>query len=91
VVEPGPYNTGFNQKLVDSRFEWMKKGSLFNEEQIEKMKVESKKELRLAEFGSLSSIINAIVKAAEAKEPKLRYVAPWQFAVLVRILRIFGA
>jgi len=90
VVEPGPYKTGFNQKLTNSRFEWMEKGSIFSEEQMKKMKADTDRELRLAEFGSLSSIVKAIVKAAEAKKPKLRYVAPWQFAILVRLMRIFG-
>lgn len=91
VVEPGPYNTGFNQKLVSSQFETIEKeGSLFSRAQIEARKKASDSRLRLLEVGSTDTIVRKIVAAAEAKKPKLRYVAPWTFAVLVRVLRIFG-
>ena len=91
VVEPGPYNTGFNQKLVGSQFEHIEKeGSMFSREQIEARKKASDARLRWLEVGSTESIVRKIVAAAEASNPKLRYVAPWTFALLVRLLRIFG-
>ena len=91
VVEPGPYNTGFNQKLVASQFEFMEKeGSLFTRAQVEARKAATDKRLRLLEVGTTDSIVNKIVAAAEAKKPRLRYVAPWTFALLVRVLRILG-
>lgn len=90
VVEPGPFRTGFNQQMSDSRFEWMEKGSLFSKEQIEQMKTESNRTLRWAEAKSTASIVRKIVIAAEARKPRLRYVAPWTFALLVRVMRIFG-
>jgi short-subunit dehydrogenase len=91
VIEPGPYNTGFNQKLVNSQFEYMEKeGSLFSRAQIEARKKASDARLRWLEVGSTDSIVKKIVAAAEAKNPRLRYVAPWTFALLVRLMRIFG-
>lgn len=91
VVEPGPYNTGFNQRLVGSQFEIMEKeGSLFSRAQIEARKKAIDARLRWLEVGSTDSIVQKIVAAAEAKKPRLRYVAPWTFAVLVRLLRIVG-
>lgn len=90
VVEPGPFRTGFNQQMSDSRFEWMEKGSLFSKEQIEQMKAESNRKLSWAEAKSTDSIVRKIVAAAEARKPRLRYVAPWTFALLVRVMRIFG-
>ena len=90
VVEPGPYNTGFNQKMSESRFEWMEKGSLFSKEQIEKMRSGTARALNLAESKSTASVVKKMAAAAEADKPKLRYVAPWRFAVLVRMMRIFG-
>jgi len=90
VVEPGPFKTGFNQKLSDSRFEWMEHDSLFSTEQIIKMKTESNRMLNFAETKSTTSIVKRIVSAAEANKPRLRYVAPMHFAILVRLLRIFG-
>lgn len=76
VVEPGPFRTGFNQQMDDSRFEWMEKGSLFSKDQIAKMKRDSSRTLRWAEATSTDSIVRKIVTAAEARKPRLRYVAP---------------
>ncbi len=91
VIEPGPYNTGFNQKLLNSQFEAIEKeGSLFSQAQIEARQKASNTRLRLLEVGSTDTIVRKIVKAAEARKPRLRYVAPWTFAVLVRLMRIFG-
>jgi len=91
VVEPGPYNTGFNQKLVSAQFEYMKQeGSLFSAEQIEARKRSHDAKLRWLERGSTDSIVRKIVTAAESTRPRLRYVAPWTFAILVRVLRICG-
>ncbi|MEO1732672.1 MAG: SDR family NAD(P)-dependent oxidoreductase [Pseudomonadota bacterium] len=91
VVEPGPYNTGFNQQLMASQFEWMEKeGSLFSREQIEARKKKGDATLRWLEVGSTATVVRKIVTASEAKKPKLRYVAPWTFALLVRMMRIFG-
>lgn len=91
VVEPGPYNTGFNQKLVNSQFELMEKeGSLFSRAQVEARKKAIDARLRWLEVGSTDTIVRKIVSAAEARKPRLRYVAPWTFALLVRVLRILG-
>lgn len=91
VIEPGPYNTGFNQKLVGSQFEHMQKeGSLFSREQIEARKKTHDSRLRWLEVGSTDTIVRKIVGAAEARRPKLRYVAPWTFGLLVRLLRMGG-
>ena len=90
VVEPGPFKTGFTQQMSDSRFEWMEKGSIFSKGQIEKMKKDENSLLKLVEARSTKSIVRKITKAAEARKPRLRYVAPWTFALIVRIARIFG-
>lgn len=90
VVEPGPYATGFNQRMSETRFEWMQHGSMFSDQQIAEMKARTEKELRMSESASTASIVNKIVKAAEAARPKLRYVAPLHVAIFVRLLRILG-
>lgn len=90
VVEPGPFKTGFNQALVDSRDQSLLSGSLFTKGQFEKIKTEADKTLNLLEKKSTAPIVNKIISAAEAKRPRLRYVAPWHVAVLVRLLRILG-
>lgn len=91
VVEPGAYHTGFNQRLSDSRFEWMRQGSIFSESQIEEMKTDADRSFRWTESKSTASIVKKIVAASEAKAPRLRYVAPFSTAIAVRLLRILGA
>lgn len=90
VVEPGAFHTGFNQRLWNSRFEWMDVRSIFSKGQIETMKADAAKTLRWIEAKSTASIVNKVVSAAEAKNPRLHYVAPWYAAFVVRLLRIFG-
>lgn len=90
VVEPGPFKTGFNQQMNNSRFEWMKKQSLFSREQVVTLEAAATRELRWAETGSTKPVVRKIVAAAEASRPRLRYVAPWHAALLVRLMRIFG-
>lgn len=90
VVEPGAYRTGFNQRLSDSRFAWMRNGSIFSDAQIAKMKRDADRTFRWTESKSTASIVKKIVAAAEAKSPRLRYVAPWTTALGVRLLRILG-
>ncbi|WP_375568887.1 SDR family NAD(P)-dependent oxidoreductase [Seohaeicola saemankumensis] len=91
VIEPGAFHTGFNQRLWSSRFEWMDNSSIFSASQIETMKSDSTRTLRWIEAKSTVSIVNKIVSASEAKTPRLRYVAPWYMAIVVRLLRILGA
>jgi len=90
VVEPGAYHTGFNQRLSDSRFEWMQHGSIFSQAQITQMKTDADRSFRWTEAKSTASIIKKIVSASEARRPRRRYVAPWPTALAVRLLRIFG-
>jgi hypothetical protein len=77
--------------MVNSQFEFMEKeGSLFSRAQVESRKKAIDARLRWLEVGSTDTIVRKIVTAAEARKPRLRYVAPWTFALLVRLLRIFG-
>jgi hypothetical protein len=68
----------------------MEKESLFSTQQIAAMRIKSDKELKTIQSKSTSSIVNKIVTATEAENPKLRYVAPLLFAIVVRLQRIFG-
>lgn len=90
IVEPGPYATGFNQRMSESRFVWMEKESLFSKKQIEKLRLDAEREFRMTETKSNDTIVNKIVAATEANKPKLRYVAPWWIALYVRLLRALG-
>ena len=46
--------------------------------------------LKMTEVKSTVPVVKKIVCAAEARKPRLRYVAPLHFTIMVRLLRIFG-
>ena len=89
VVEPGAYHTGFNQKMMQKKFEWMDQNSYFFTYR-DGLKKKEERQFALAESSDLTSIVNKIVEAAEADTPRLRYSAPWWQSLGVRILRGFG-
>lgn len=89
LVEPGPYRTGFNQRLANSKYAWMEKASYFKD-RIATMKRSEKRMLDLGELRSTRSVVRRIVRASESARPKLRYVSPWYVALGVRVARALG-
>ena len=78
LVEPGAYHTGFNQRNIAKKYEWMDESSIFHPI-IDKIKKEEATTFKIMESNSNKSIVSKIVKASEARKPKLRYAAPaWQ-------------
>jgi short-subunit dehydrogenase len=89
IVELGGYHTGFNQKNIARKYEWMGENSYFNEI-IEDIRGQEERFFSRAELNSTKTAVDAIVKAVEARKPKLRYVAPWWQGAFVQLGRIFG-
>ncbi len=89
VIEPGSYHTGYNQAMMAKKYEWMGPSSYFWNV-IDKIKKMEAFVFKATEYNSLDSIVNKIVKAVEAKNPRLRYIAPWWEGVLVQLGRIMG-
>ncbi|MGZ3863072.1 MAG: SDR family NAD(P)-dependent oxidoreductase [Bacteroidia bacterium] len=89
LIEPGAYHTGFNQKNIAKKYEWMNNRSVFYPI-IPQIKAEEEKQFKLTESKSTASIVAKIVKAAESNRPGLRYSAPWWQAFGVQLLRITG-
>lgn len=89
VIEPGAIHTGFNQAMTNSKYEWMGKTSYFAH-QAEAMKKQERRTFDWLEAKYTDAIVQAIVKASEARRPRLRYVAPWIQGLGVRLARIFG-
>jgi short-subunit dehydrogenase len=83
LIEPGPYNTGFNQSIMGNKFAWMEKDSYFADH-VERLKVDDAAALKEMETDDLSSIIDKIVIAAEADKPDLRYFAPESWLEMVK-------
>lgn len=89
IIEPGAYHTGFNQKNISKKYNWMNENSFFHPI-IDRLKATEEKQFKLLESASTSSIVGKIAKAAEARKPRLRYSAPWWQAFGAQILRVFG-
>ena len=89
LIEPGAIHTGFNQAMTNSKYAWMGPSSYFAH-QAERIKQQERTTFKWLEAKSTKSIVNQIIKAAEADRPKLRYVAPWIQGFGVRLARIFG-
>lgn len=89
LVEPGAYHTGFNQRNIAKQFVWMDEKSYFFSIK-EVLKKEQEKQFKMIEVQSTESMVKQIVKACEAKKPKLRYTAPWWQALGVQLLRMVG-
>jgi short-subunit dehydrogenase len=88
IINPGGYNTGFNEMFMAHKYEWMDAHSLYKDHMAYVRQEEErviKRELR-----STSSIAKQVVKAVEAQRPKRRYVAPrWEW-VFLPIFRRFS-
>jgi hypothetical protein len=91
------FNALFEDYRKNNRVEYLVKEkiripyvSVMTKEQKEKMQAEEKRTFSFLEAKSTDSVVAAIVKACEAKRPRLRYVAPWIQGFGVRMARIFG-
>ncbi len=89
LIEPGAIHTGFNQAMSDSKYSWMQTGSYFAA-QASRMRQQEARSFKLLEARSTDSVVAQIVKAAQARRPRLRYVAPWIQGAAVRLARILG-
>lgn len=89
LIEPGAIHTGFNQAMNDTKYTWMDAHSYFWSLR-ERLKREEKRSFALLEARNTKSIVAQMVKATEARRPRLRYVAPHFQGWMVRLARILG-
>jgi len=85
MVNPGGYNTDFNQKNIGKKYEWID-GSVLYKDHMDVIKKAEDMIIR-SELKDTASIARQIVRAVEDKRPRRRYVAPlWQWW-LIPLLR----
>jgi len=88
IVNPGTYNTGFNEWFMQRKYEWMTAQSLYKDHMAYVRQEEER--IIKRELQSTASIAKQVVKAVEAQRPKRRYVAPkWEWVALP-LFRRFG-
>jgi len=88
IVNPGTYNTGFNEWFMQRKYEWMTAQSLYKDHMAYVRQEEER--IIKRELQSTASIAKQVVKAVEAQRPKRRYVAPKCEWVALPLFRRFG-
>ena len=75
LIEPGLYHTGFNQVMLENKYDWMNIDSYF-ESIIEDIRNREDIYFNLLEKKKMNSIVKQIVKAIESNDNKFIYSAP---------------
>ena len=88
LIEPGMYHTGFNQVMLENKYDWMKEKSYFKNE-IEYIKKRENLFFGLLEKNKLNSIVNKMVKAVEKENPRFIYRAPIFQVIGAKLYQIF--
>ncbi len=88
IIEPGAYYTEFNQLMLENKYPWMSKKSIFKN----KLKSIYRKErikFSLLEKKHLSSIVPCYLHAIYDKRPKRIYRAPFFQSLCTKIYLLF--
>lgn len=88
IIEPGAYATGFNEKMHAKKYEWLKEDSAYHKHR-KYIRFFEQSNFRL-QSSNTPRIAHQVVRAAEARRPRARYVAPWWQGAGVRLLRMLG-
>ncbi|MEK7146330.1 MAG: SDR family NAD(P)-dependent oxidoreductase, partial [Patescibacteria group bacterium] len=73
LIEPGLIYTGFNERMADTKYEWLSAESLYKKN-IPAMRHHDST-LTLRSHGT-DSVVKAMIHAVESNKPKTRYVRP---------------
>lgn len=85
LINPGAFNTGFNQKNFAKKSVWFDRNGLYKDH-LDKVD-QAEKSVTVFEHKSTASIAKQIVKAVSAKKMRRRYSAPyyqWFFVSLAK-------
>ncbi len=88
LIEPGMYHTGFNQVMLENKYDWMQKKSYF-ENELSLIRKRENLFFGILEKNNLNSIVKKIVKAVESENPKFIYRAPITQVIGAKLYQIF--
>ena len=89
IIEPGAYKTGFNQLMMERKYNWMKEKSYFKHI-VNKIRIAEQGYFSKVENISTESIVKEYIKAVEDKESNKRYIAPKYQGLVFQSMRIVG-
>lgn len=88
LIEPGLYHTGFNQVMLENKYDWMGNDSYFRKD-LNKIRNKENLMISILEKRKLDTIVEKIVEAIEAKNPKFIYRAPVSQVLGAKIYDLF--
>jgi short-subunit dehydrogenase len=88
MIEPGAYATGFNEAQIATKYSWMSDDSIYRDK-VAFIQKHEQTVMRL-QSTKIDQVVRAMVTAAEAAKPKLRYAVPWWQGLGIRVMRAFG-
>lgn len=87
LIEPGLYHTGFNQVMLESKYDYMKDSHF--KEKLDKISIKEKLIFDSLEKNDTNSITNKIVEAIKVDSPKFIYRAPITQVASAKIYNLF--
>lgn len=88
LIEPGLYDTGFNQVMLENKYTWMQLDSYF-QYQINQIQKRENFVCKLLEKKNINSIVKQILKAIEDKKVQPIYRAPFLQVISAKLYMIF--
>ena len=88
LVEPGLYHTGFNQVMLENKYDWMEEKTYFKEE-LEIIKKYENYIFSIFESKGFKSIVTPILKAIERKKSPFLVRAPLYQVLSAKLYIIF--
>lgn len=88
LIEPGMYHTGFNQVMLNNKYDWMEKDTYFKNE-LELIRKKENIFFSIFEYYSLNTIVKKIIKAIESKNPNFIYRAPLNQVITAKLYSLF--
>lgn len=83
LIEPGLIYTGFNERMADTKYEWLQADSVYKKN-IPSMRHHDST-LTLRSHGT-DSVVKAMIHAVESYKPKTRYVRPRSYQKILFFL-----
>lgn len=89
IIEPGIYKTGFNDVMLNNKYDWMDIDSYFKS-QIDYIRRKENIIFSLLEHENYNSVSNKIIKCINSSNPKLVYKTPFLQGIGAKLYQIFS-
>jgi len=88
LIEPGLYHTGFNQVMLENKYDWMDIDSYFRNI-LHKLRKRETLYFNLLEKQKLNTIVRQIVNAIDSNDDKFIYAAPLIQFIYSKLYNLF--